>query len=170
MLCLVCNLHKIQWLKSQYRGLLWISIFIDVLWKLLLSFVLLYWNWEANKKPRMDESTIVSSKHCPQLKGGRGMLRNNKTLLNWAGLFSFLLEGLFFIKMTSAELTVYTCVSVSLQNVFARWTINDWFFFTCIRLFSSLSPSFLLGWFISVTSKHTSKVQKTLQATDQTGT
>lgn len=57
------------------------------------------------------------------------MLSNNKTLLNRAGLFSFVLEGagwgLFFVKMTSAELTVYTCVSVSFQNVFVSRTINE---------------------------------------------
>lgn len=56
------------------------------------------------------------------------MLDNDKTLLNRAGLFSFLLEGagwsLFFIKMRSAGLTVLTYVSVKFQSVFERRTIN----------------------------------------------
>lgn len=74
------------------------------------------------------------------------MLSNHKTLLNRAGLFSFLLEGagwgLFFVKMTSAELTVYTCVSVSFQNVFVRRTINDWIFSVILDCFLPLPPLF----------------------------
>lgn len=57
------------------------------------------------------------------------MFSNNKMLLNRAGLFSFPLEGagwsLFFVKIRSAELTVYPYVSVRFQNVFERQTIND---------------------------------------------
>lgn len=57
------------------------------------------------------------------------MLGNNKMLLNQAGLFSFLLEGvgwsLFFVKIRSTELTVYIYVSVRFQNLFERRTIND---------------------------------------------
>lgn len=54
------------------------------------------------------------------------MFGNHKMLLNRAGLFSFLLEGaVFFVKIRSAELTVYPYVSVRFQNVFERQTIND---------------------------------------------
>lgn len=57
------------------------------------------------------------------------MFGNNKMLLKRAELFSFLLEGvgwsLFFVKIRSAELTVYPYVSVRFKNVFERQTIND---------------------------------------------
>lgn len=45
------------------------------------------------EKKRKYWNTVVSSKYCLLLTGGRAMFTNSKLLLNWTGVFFFLFES-----------------------------------------------------------------------------
>lgn len=169
LLYLTCNSWKTSWLKMKCRDLL---LNQNLHWCYEICYCALCHHAQngeqmatIKEKNREDYST-VSSKYCLLLTGERTILSNVKLLWSWNGMI-FLsprrCEVVLFLSKWALLSWQYGCVCASFQD-------DEGNLINYIRLLFFPFPPFLLGWFISVTSEHTSKVQKTLQATDQTGT